>query len=119
MKKWIRIRIPYSYSTALEGGVTGKNGLLLLCDIKRKNEPSLFSFSILCDMTRKHAVFNLIRRPILTHEVAVSKTPSSPLYSAKPPRPNGLTCCIDIVWGRSEEHENRFRITVRQQTAEG
>ena len=24
-------------------------------------------------MTRKHAVFNLIRRPILTHEVAVSK----------------------------------------------
>ena len=24
-------------------------------------------------MKRKHAVFNLIRRPILTHEVAVSK----------------------------------------------
>ena len=24
-----------------EGGVTGKNGLLLLCNIKRKNEPSL------------------------------------------------------------------------------
>ena len=28
--------------------------------------------------------------------------------NSKPPRPNGQSCCIDIVWGRSEEHENRL-----------
>ena len=28
------------------GGVTGKNGLLLLCNIKRKNEPSQSAFFV-------------------------------------------------------------------------
>ena len=45
-KKWVLDSKTPLVAPPRGGGVTGKNGLLLLCNIKRKNEPSLCFFLV-------------------------------------------------------------------------